>query len=281
MSNELLGSFHPQVVHFAIVLGIAGVVFRLLSLTGRIPFASPAAATLLILGAAAMVVSAETGIAAHGPVERVPGARSAVEEHEEWGLRARNAFIAVGLIEIGALLLARRRKPFPLHALSGLVGLAGLFVLYEASEHGGELVYGHAGGVGIRSGDPEDVERLLLAGLYHQSQIDRKGGRHDEAARLVEEMARRFPGQVEVELLSAESQILDRKDGDAALATLAGIEVPSDSQRLNVRHGVLRADALTQAGRPEEARRVLEELLVRYPENRTLKERLSPGSDTR
>jgi uncharacterized membrane protein len=279
MSNELAGSFHPQVVHFAIVLGIAGVVFRLLSLTGRIAFASPAASTLLILGAAAMVVAAQTGVAAHGPVERVPGARNAVVEHEEWGKRARNAFIAVGLLEIGALVLARRRKPFPVHVLSGLVGLAGLFLLYEASEHGGELVYGYAGGVGIRSGDPEDVRRLLLAGLYHQSQIDRKEGRHDEAARLVEEMARRFPGDVEVELLAAESQIRDRKDGEAALGTLARIEVPKESRRLNVRHGVLRADALAQVGREEEARGVLEELLARYPDDRTLKERLSRRSD--
>jgi uncharacterized membrane protein len=280
MSNELAGSFHPQVVHFAIVLGIAGVLFRLLALTGRVGFASPAASTLLILAAAAMVAAAQTGIAAHGPVERVPGARNAVVEHEKWGLRARNAFLAVGLLEIGALVLRRRGKPFPVHLLSGLVGIAGLFLLYEAGEHGGELVYGYAGGVGIRSGDPEDVRRLLLAGLYHQSQIDRKEGRREEAARLVEEMARRFPGDVEVELLSAESLIQDRRDGEAALGALARIAVPADTPRLVVRQGVLQADALVQLGRAAEALRILEELLARYPENRTVKAKLESLTTT-
>jgi uncharacterized membrane protein len=273
--GDSIGSFHPQVVHFAIVLLIVGVVFRLLSLTGRIAFAGPAASALLLLGTASAVAAAETGIAAHGPVERVPGSRDAVVEHEDWGIRARNLFLAVAALEILALVLARRGKARPVHLLSGAVGLAGLFCLYEASEHGGELVYSYAGGVGIRSGEPEDVARLLLAGLYHQAQLDRKEGRAEEASRLVGEMARRFPADVEVQLLAAESLLLDAKDAEGALSALDRLSVPDENRRLVVRHGVLRADALQGAGRADEARSVLEELLARYPDNRTVKEKLS------
>jgi hypothetical protein len=32
--------------------------------------------------------------------------------------------------------------------------------LYEAGEHGADLVYGYAGGVGTRYGDTADVTRL-------------------------------------------------------------------------------------------------------------------------
>jgi len=273
--GDSIGSFHPQVVHFAIVLLIVGVVFRLLSLTGRIAFAGPAASAMLLLGTASAVAAAETGIAAHGPVERVPGSRDAVVEHEDWGIRARNVFLAVAALEILALVLARRGKARPVHLLSGTVGLAGLFCLYEASEHGGELVYSYAGGVGIRSGEPADVARLLLAGLYHQAQLDRKEGRAEEASRLVGEMARRFPADVEVQLLAAESLLLDGKDVEGALAALDRISVPPDTRRLVVRHGVLRADALQGAGRADEARGVLEALLARFPDNRTVKEKLS------
>jgi uncharacterized membrane protein len=273
--GEPFASFHPQVVHFAIALLIVGVVFRWISLTGRFAFSGPAASALLLFGTASVAAAAYTGIAAHGPVERVPGSRDAVVEHEDWGIRARNVFFGVAAVEVLALFLARRQKARPAHLLSGVVGLAGLFCLYEAAEHGGELVYSYAGGVGIRSGEPEDVARLLLAGLYHQAQLDRKEGRPAEAARLVEEMARRFPDDLEVRLLAAESLLLDGKDAEGALASLDRVSVPEESRRLQIRHGVLRADALQGAGRTAEARSLLEELLKRYPDNRAVKEKLS------
>jgi len=277
---DSFGSFHPQVVHFAIVLSMVGVVFRLLSLTGRIAVAGPAASVLLLIGVAAVAAAAKSGIDAHGPVERVPGSRDAVVEHEEWGLRAKNVLLGVAALEILALFLARRGKARPAHILSSAVGLVGLFFLYEAAEHGGELVYSYAGGVGIRSGEPEDVGRLLLAGLYHQAQLDRKEGRSAEASRLIEEMARRFPDQFDVQLLSAESALLDAKDAEGTLAALDRIAVPQDSRRLVLRHGTLRADALVQAGRAQEAKSLLEELLTRYPDSTALKEKLSslPGA---
>ena len=92
------------------------------------------------------------------------------------------------------------------------VGVIALFCVYEAAEHGGELVYSYAGGVGIRSGDPKDVERLLLAGLYHQSLQDRKAGNREQAAELVALAARRFPADIEVRLLAAESLLIDQRN---------------------------------------------------------------------
>ena len=54
-----LGVLHPQVVHFAIVLLIVGVAFRLISFTGsRMAWANPAATTLLVAGAIAAFAAA-------------------------------------------------------------------------------------------------------------------------------------------------------------------------------------------------------------------------------
>lgn len=72
-----MGALHPQVVHFTIVLTIIGVAFRLVSLVDKPAFASPAATTILLLAAASSVVAVRSGTAAHGPVERAPGARPA------------------------------------------------------------------------------------------------------------------------------------------------------------------------------------------------------------
>ena len=107
--------YHPQFVHFAIALLVVGVVLRALSLIGRPPFVAPAALTLLAVGTIAAALAVQSGTAAHGPVERIPGARNAVVEHEEWGIRTRNVFYGVIAIEAVALLMGRwtGRAPRP------------------------------------------------------------------------------------------------------------------------------------------------------------------------
>src|SRR5690242_5277992 len=80
-----LAQFHPQIVHFVVVLMLVGVAFRIISLTGKFKFTDHAAAALLIGGAVASYFAWKSGIDAHGPVERIPGARGMVQEHEELG----------------------------------------------------------------------------------------------------------------------------------------------------------------------------------------------------
>ena len=272
-----LASFHPAIVHFAIVLLAVGVLFRWISLTGRAAFTGSAAAVLLIAGTTAALLAVQSGTDAHGPVERVPGARQAVMEHEDWGKRAKNIFLVVAVLEIAALVLARRnaRVTKGLTVASALVGLWGGTAIYEAGEHGGELVYSYAGGVGIRSGDTADVSRLLIAGLYHSAQAART--RHDSAAaaELFGELARRFPDDTTVRLLAIESLVRDRNDGKGALAALAGLTVPAGDQRLRTRYGFLKADAFLAAGRADSARATLEQLARDFPDNSRIKDRLA------
>jgi uncharacterized membrane protein len=266
--------YHPQLVHFAIALLIVGVVLRLISLAGRPAFVAPAALTLLAIGTIAATLAVQSGTAAHGPVERVPGARAQVVEHEEWGIRTRNMFFIVMAAEAVALLLWRSPRRRLAYAASGVLGLVGMFCLYEAAEHGGELVYSYAGGVGIRSGDPADVNRLLLAGLYNGALSERKAGRHDEASKLMALAAERHPNDAEVQLAAAESLLLDRKDPRAAIEKLRSVQPPQDNRSLRIRHGMLTADALEAAGQKEGAAAVVQALVTEYPDVPRLKQRL-------
>lgn len=272
-----LAPLHPQIVHFAIALGLVGVALRWLSLTNKVPFAGPAATTLLLLGTIAAALAVHSGLDAHGPVERIPGVRAAVQAHEAWGIRARNVFLAVAALEILGLVLARVRPGMRRWAEIGsaIVGLAGGFALYEAGEHGGELVYSYAGGVGIRSGDTTDIQRLLVAGLYEQALVERARHRPDEAADLIEQLARRAPGDTTVLLLRIESQLIDRHDPQGALAALNRLTLPADNQRLRIQAGLLTADAFVAAGSPDSARAVLRALVAQFPQSPRLKERLA------
>ena len=268
-----LAPLHPQIVHFVIALLFAGVLFRCIAVTGRAAFTGPAAVVLLLVGTVGAVLAVKSGTDAHGPVERVPGARAAVVEHEEWGERTRNIFLVVAALEIAALIPAAQRWRKAVHVASAIVGLAGALSLYEAGEHGGELVYAYAGGVGIRSGNPDDVGRLLVAGLYHQAMLDRKAGRTAEAALLIGQLAQRHPDDTSARLLVIESLIVDKKDGKAALAALAPFPAAPDSRFLRFRVGLLRADAFIAAGMPDSAKATLEAMAREFASNRAVEER--------
>jgi uncharacterized membrane protein len=263
-----MAALHPQIVHFTIVLVIVGVAFRLVSLFGRPAFASPAASTLLIVAALAAVISVRSGTAAHAPVERAPGARPPVMEHEEWGERTQIVLLVLGAIELLGLALRKSPKARAVHALAAVVGLAGVYAVYETGEHGGELVYAYAGGVGLRSGDPKDVERLLLAGYYHQAMADRAAGRPEQAAALIAQAAERYAGDPEVQMLAAESKLLDRKDPQGAIDALTGLELPADNRFMAFRKAGLLADAYEAAGRKADAVAALESVLKTYPNPR-------------
>jgi len=286
-----LAALHPQVVHFVVASLFLGLPLYWLGFLRRPAFLRPMASVLLLVGTVATFAAVQSGTDAHGPAERIPDTRDLVVHHEELGERTRTIFAVVLLLELGALALAWRAgrtsggafvdpgsstRSVPATALRVVVGVVwavGAFQLYETSEHGGQLVYEYAGGVGFRTGNDEDIGQLLRAGLYAQSRLDREAGRAEEAAGLVEEMARRFPESLEVQLLGVESLILDRKDGRAALQVLSGLSVPADNPRMALRKQTHSFDAYMLLELPDSALSALDAVPEQYRESRTVTDR--------
>jgi uncharacterized membrane protein len=273
-----IAQFHPQIVHFVVSLLFVGVAMRIVSLTGRLKFTNHAAATLRLIGTVAAILAVTSGTDAHGPVERIPGTRELVMQHEEQGKTTRNIFLAVAAIELLALGLARKntaaRYARIAYFASAIVGVIGCAELYEAAEHGGRLVYSFAGGPGLRTGDPKDVERLLVAGLYNQSRLDRKEKRFAQSASLVNELARRFPNDTTIRFLHAESLLLDSKDYRGALATVDSIGIAPTDARNRARQATLRGDIYLAMGKPDSARAALAPVVAAFPQNTRLKAKL-------
>lgn len=268
-----LGYFHPIVAHFPIALTYVGVGARLLWVLFKRDWLSHAATALLAAAALGAFVAAFTGERAQPQVERVPGSREVAEEHEDWGKRSRNLLIGIALVELGALAVSGRRQRV-LRYVSAAAGVVAMFFILETGEEGGELVYSYAGGVGIRTGDAADVERLLLAGLYHQAQRDRTAGRAEDAANLTRELARRFPNDSSIRLLAVESMIRDARNPVAALAVLDSIQPPKTSRSLYLDAAILRADALNALGQRDSAQKVLNALTVDFPTSARLRAKL-------
>jgi uncharacterized membrane protein len=269
-----LAYWHPVVVHFVIAWLVAGVILRGLSFLGRAPFSSQAASLFLIVGALMALLAQQTGEAASGPAEQVPWAADAVESHETWAGWTVWVFLAVGLLETAALLLRRRGKERVALLASAVLGALGLVLLITTANKGGTVVYSYAGGVGLRSGDGVDRDRLFLAGAFNLLDADRRDGRPGDAARLLEEMLRRYPGDPDVQLLLAESKLLDMKDPGAALDALGRISVPKEDRRLRLRHGLLLVDALYKKGQREAAGAALRTLRTDFPDDPEVQKRV-------
>ena len=275
-----LAQFHPQVVHFAVALLILGSGLRFLScfVMNRWRWISHSATLLLLLGAVSAAVAVQSGDDAHGPVERIPGARELVIEHEEYGKSARNVFLVVALIELAVLALRRKESTAKVARYAVYASCAGcafgLVPLYEAAEHGGELVYSYGGGPGLRTGDPRDTERLLLAGLYNQSRVDRREKRFAQSQALVKEMVTRWPADTAIRFLWAESLLLDAKDNAAAIRVLDSIGVADTDARNRARKATLKADAFIAMGNRDSARAVLTPVVAAFPTNTRLKAKL-------
>ncbi len=271
-----LGYWHPVVVHFVIAWLVAGVVLRALSLLGRAAFASPAASLFLILGALLSLLAQQTGEAASGLAERVPWAADAVESHESWGNWTVWAFVAVAVLELGALVLRRRGKERPALLASAGLGALALVLLVTTANKGGSVVYSYAGGVGLR-GDGGARDRVFLAGAFNILDADRRAGRPADAARLLEEMLRRYPADLDVQLLVAESKLVDLQDPAAALEALGRISVPKEDRRLRLRYGLLLVDALLAKGEREAAVAALQSLRTDFPDDPEVQKRV-PGT---
>jgi uncharacterized membrane protein len=272
-----IGVYHPVIVHFAVGLLVLGVLFRWVSLTGRAAFTGPAAATLLLLGTTAALLAVHSGTNAHGPVERIPGVRQAVVDHEEAGEWARNVFLVVAALELIGLFTRRRRLNVARGALwgSAIVGVFGVAALYKAGNRGGDLVYRYAGGVGTRYSDTTDVNRLYLAALYQKAQQARAQHDSAKAAELFGQLVRQYPSDTTVRFLYIESLVRDQHDGRAALRALADLNVPPGDRRLRLRHGFLKVDAFVATGRTDSARATLEQLARDFPDVQRIKDRLA------
>lgn len=270
-----IAALHPEVVHFVIALAFLGVLLRLVSLTGKLAFTRPAAATLLIVSAGAAVVAAESGDQAHDRVEGIPGVAAQVRAHQDAGEWARDVLLVVAGLEIvGLALTGRPAWRRYAEIASAVVGLAALGAVYKAGDRGGNLVYSYVGGPGLRTGDTVDVHRLLTSGLFEEAMLARREHRSAEADSLITELARRNPNDPDVQLVAAQSLFRDRKDPQAALAALDRIAVPDSERIMKMRIAFTKVDIFTAAGMKDSAKAVLTRLIAENPNDQRLKQRL-------
>lgn len=142
---------HPATVHFPIALLLLGAAVAVLAVFVRRSHLPLFAAVLLSLGAIGAVAATVTGEEEEEKVEHaIPSAEPVLEEHADWGERARNAGIVAAVFAVIAAVASGR--PVAGRALAVLTASAALVAGYsvaQAGHFGGELVYHHGAGVAL------------------------------------------------------------------------------------------------------------------------------------
>lgn len=141
---------HPIVVHFPIALVMVAPVFVVLAMLMR-PHARvllACAAVMMLMAGGGALLASNTGEAAEGNAERVPGAEAALERHEELGEAAQNFTLALaGVLTLGAGVYWVRGAKAKRGVMIGacvvylLAHGAGALVTANAAHEGGRLVH--------------------------------------------------------------------------------------------------------------------------------------------
>lgn len=145
---------HPVIVHFPIVLILIGTAVAAAAVFIRRWHLPWLAAGMLAAGALGSVAAAWTG-ENDGEIagKLSPQADQILEQHEEWGERARNFALVAAVVAMAAASTAR----FPKAALSlgivaALVAVTASYAVAECGHYGGLLVYKHGVGVNTAAG---------------------------------------------------------------------------------------------------------------------------------
>ncbi len=147
--NFIPDPLHPVLVHFPIVLILLGTLVAIPAIFLRRWQLPQITAGLLLLGAFGAFAATWSGEEDQEKMKLSPQAEEVMEEHEEWGERARNLALGAAAGAVAAAVLGRFPKACKgLATVTALAAVAASFCVLEAGHYGGKLVYQHAAGVG-------------------------------------------------------------------------------------------------------------------------------------
>ena len=163
---ELLADLHPKLVHFPIAFLSGYVLFEFIGGIIKKKVISQIAFTMLLLGVIGSLAAMITGGQAEETAEellKVSSAKyetihEAIEDHEFWGGLTTWFFTILLILRTLFWIYLEKRGKFPKYLnpakyIFVIMGVAGIFLIYETGEHGGKLVYKH--GVGTEFVKPQ------------------------------------------------------------------------------------------------------------------------------
>jgi len=145
---EWAPNIHPMIVHFPLVLLVFAILFDIAGLIlKKETWLSKSSLILYLCGITAVLIAFLTGKAAADSLDIPANVISSVNEHADWA-EITLWFFAIYIvirITVGVAFKSLRKILFvPIV----LIGIIGIYFLYQTGDHGAKLVYGYGLGTG-------------------------------------------------------------------------------------------------------------------------------------
>jgi len=141
---DFLASLHPKVVHFPIAILSTYILFEILAVITKNESYSKAAHILLFLGILGALAAVLSGNQAEELLNGKAVPPELIEEHETFAnITIWFYFI---LLVFRTYLVIKKKLTYKMQIAVVVLALAGIVLIYETGEHGGELVYKYGAG---------------------------------------------------------------------------------------------------------------------------------------
>lgn len=149
-------NIHPMIVHFPIVLLMFAVLFDVIGLfLTKFDWLKKSALVLFFVGTIAAAAAFLTGRAASDGLNIPANVITAVNDHAEWAEITLWFFSIYTILRLTIEYFFKSLKKVIVIPLV-LIGLLGIYFLYQTGDHGAKLVFGYGLGTGNIIGEQED-----------------------------------------------------------------------------------------------------------------------------
>lgn len=208
---EWLGQYHPFIAHFSIGLLPAGVLIFAIYYWSKHEWFLYTALTMFVIATVAGFISTYSGDIAHEVVERIPGVRNAIHEHEDWAdiVKWSNIILTVlafVYVQFKDKEWLRYNQDFA-HWLVVVVGLWAVIAVVQTGRKGGDLVYDYMVAGGARGNSEESINRQANAYYYNKLQFLKtaKNGQADipKIISMFREIEANYPENLDYKIMYA------------------------------------------------------------------------------
>lgn len=141
-------NIHPMIVHFPIVLLMVAIFFDTIHLfIKKYDWLEKSALALYLLGTIAIVITYFTGRAAADGLDIPARVIPAVTDHADWAEITFWFFIAFSVVRLTIGIWFKSLKKIIVIPIV-LIGLLGIYFLYQTADYGAKLVFGYGLGTG-------------------------------------------------------------------------------------------------------------------------------------
>lgn len=153
-------NIHPMIVHFPIVLLLLAVLLDISGLLlKKFNWVEKSALLLYILGTIAAAAAFLTGRAASDSIDIPANVIPAINEHADWAEITLWFFIAFTVIRFSLLFFSSIKKIVLITIV--LIGLIGIYFVYQTAEHGAKLVFGYGLGTGYIINEASKKKKVI------------------------------------------------------------------------------------------------------------------------